>query len=88
MAKYQRTVLTSFVQVSDALAGIAATTRSMTALDRAEAAAQANVDDATRSYELGAGSLLPVFDARRQTWRVLRINGAPTGRHMRSAALR
>ena len=66
MAKYQRTVLTSFVQVSDALAGIAATTRSMTALDRAEAAAQANVDDATRSYELGAGSLLPVFDARRQ----------------------
>jgi outer membrane protein TolC len=66
MANYQRVVLKAFVQVSDALAGIESYNRSIVALDRARRAAQANVDDTSRAYELGAGSLLPIFDARRQ----------------------
>jgi NodT family efflux transporter outer membrane factor (OMF) lipoprotein len=66
MANYQRVVLKAFVQVSDALAGIESYNRSIVALDRARQAAQANVDDTSRAYELGAGSLLPIFDARRQ----------------------
>jgi outer membrane protein TolC len=52
--------------VSDVLAGLASDDRSITALTRAEAAAQANYDDTQRAYELGAGALLNVFDAGRQ----------------------
>ncbi len=48
------------------MAGLAADDRSITALDRAVAAAQSNFDDSQRAYELGAGALLNVFDAGRQ----------------------
>jgi NodT family efflux transporter outer membrane factor (OMF) lipoprotein len=65
-ADYRRTVIRAFVQVSDVLAGLASDDRSITALTRAEAAAQANYDDTQRAYELGAGALLNVFDAGRQ----------------------
>lgn len=65
-ADYRRTVLRAFTQVSDVLAGLSADDRYITALERAEAAAQANYDDSQRAYELGAGALLDVFDAGRQ----------------------
>jgi NodT family efflux transporter outer membrane factor (OMF) lipoprotein len=65
-ADYRRTVIRAFVQVSDILAGLAADDRSIAALERAEAAAQANYEDSRRAFELGAGPLLNIFDAGRQ----------------------
>lgn len=65
-ADYRRTVLKAFVQVSDAMSGISSSDRSIIALDRAVASAQANYNDSQRAYELGAGPLLNVFDAGRQ----------------------
>ncbi len=66
MARYRQTVLRAFVQVSDALAGLATDQRALDAQTRAENTARANLNDTTRAYELGAGTLLDVFDARRQ----------------------
>jgi len=63
---YRETVLKAFVQVSDALTNLAADDRAIAALQRAEDAARANFNDATRAYELGAGPLLNIFDAGRQ----------------------
>lgn len=66
LADYRETVLRAFVQVSDALTNLAADGRSVAALQRAEDAARASFNDASRAYELGAGALLNVFDANRQ----------------------
>ncbi|MBI1360202.1 MAG: efflux transporter outer membrane subunit [Alphaproteobacteria bacterium] len=66
MARYRQTVLHAFVEVSDALAGLATDQQALDAQTRAEETARANVDDTTRAYQLGAGTLLDVFDARRQ----------------------
>jgi outer membrane protein TolC len=52
--------------VSDALSGLGTDAKALDAQARAEATARANVDDATRAYQLGAGTLLSVFDAQRQ----------------------
>jgi len=65
-ADYRRILIRAFVQVSDILAGLAADDRSIAALERAEAAAQANYEDSRRAFELGAGPLLNIFDAGRQ----------------------
>jgi NodT family efflux transporter outer membrane factor (OMF) lipoprotein len=66
MARYKQTVLRAFVQVADALSGLGTDAKALEAQSRAEATARANVDDATRAYQLGAGTLLNVFDAQRQ----------------------
>ena len=66
MARYRQAVLRAFVQVSDALSGLGTDAKALEAQSRAEATARANVDDATRAYQLGAGTLLNVFDAQRQ----------------------
>jgi NodT family efflux transporter outer membrane factor (OMF) lipoprotein len=66
MARYRQTVLRAFVQVSDALSGLGTDAKALDAQARAETTARANVEDATRAYHLGAGTLLNVFDAQRQ----------------------
>lgn len=66
MARYRQTVLRAFVQVSDALSGLGADQKALAAQARAEATAQANFDDATRAYQLGAGTVINVLDAGRQ----------------------
>jgi outer membrane protein TolC len=66
LSEYRETVLRAFVQVSDALTNLAADDGAIAALQRAEDAARANFNNATRAYELGAGPLLNIFDAGRQ----------------------
>ncbi|MEP7210941.1 MAG: efflux transporter outer membrane subunit [Alphaproteobacteria bacterium] len=66
MARYRQTVLRAFVQVSDALSGLGADKKALEAQARAEATARANFDDATRAYQLGAGTVINVLDAGRQ----------------------
>ncbi|HVY88899.1 MAG TPA: efflux transporter outer membrane subunit [Hyphomonadaceae bacterium] len=65
-ADYRRTVLAAFVQVSDALSDVETSDRYVSAQDRAQKAANQNFEDARRSFDLGAGPLLNVFDAGRQ----------------------
>jgi NodT family efflux transporter outer membrane factor (OMF) lipoprotein len=64
-ADYRRVALKAFVQVSDAMSGLETSNRWVQAQERAERAAQQNYTDARRSFELGAGPLLNVFDAGR-----------------------
>jgi NodT family efflux transporter outer membrane factor (OMF) lipoprotein len=65
-ADYRRTVLAAFVQVSDAMSDVETSDRYVSAQGRAVNAANQNFEDARRSFELGAGPLLNVFDAGRQ----------------------
>lgn len=74
MANYRKTVINAFVEVSDALSGLSADQRALEAQARAVTTARANVEDATRAFQLGAGTLLNVFDAQRQLNLALRAN--------------
>jgi len=65
MARYQRTVLTAFVQVSDVLAALESDQQQIDALTRAVRAAESSARDAQTAYRLGGGSLLQVLDAQR-----------------------
>ncbi|MDB5446526.1 MAG: efflux system, outer rane lipoprotein NodT family [Phenylobacterium sp.] len=65
MARYQQTVLTAFVQVSDVLAALGSDEQSIEALGRATTAAEASARDAQTAYRLGGGTLLQVIDAQR-----------------------
>lgn len=69
MARYQQTVLTAFVQVSDLMEAIAQDQALVEAQGRAVATAQENARLANLSFENGAGSLLSVIDAQRQAQR-------------------
>jgi NodT family efflux transporter outer membrane factor (OMF) lipoprotein len=66
LARYQTVVLRAFVQVSDALSALGHDEQSLAALERAQAAAQASAQNASRSYELGSAARVAVIDAQRQ----------------------
>jgi NodT family efflux transporter outer membrane factor (OMF) lipoprotein len=72
LARYQRTVLGAFVQVSDLLAALGNDREAIIAHDRSVAAATKRLREATTSFELGAGNLISVLDAQRQLGRVRR----------------
>jgi outer membrane protein TolC len=72
LARYQQTVLRAFVQVSDALAALGADQQQIATLTRAQALAQASVNDAQTAYRLGGGTLMQVVDAERQFSRASR----------------
>jgi NodT family efflux transporter outer membrane factor (OMF) lipoprotein len=77
LAQYRQTVLSAFVQVADVLTALAEDDARLTDLDRAQAAASANLDNARTAYRLGGGALLPVIDAQRQLARA-RLNRVET----------
>lgn len=79
MARYQQTVVRAFVQVSDALAALAADQQSIDALTRSTTAAQSNVTDTQNAYRLGGGTLLQLLDAERQLSRARRDLAAAQG---------
>ncbi len=66
LARYQRTVLTAFVQVSDTLQALADDETAISAQQRSLAVAEAALRDNRLAYEKGGGTLLPVLDAQRQ----------------------
>jgi NodT family efflux transporter outer membrane factor (OMF) lipoprotein len=72
MARYQQTVLSAFVQVSDALSDLGSDQESITSLTRAVTSAEANARNAQTAYRLGGGALLQVIDAQRQLSRTRR----------------
>lgn len=69
MARYEQTVLSAFVQVSDLLQAVAQGRTLVEAQTRAAAAAAENARLAELAYENGAGTLLQVIDAQRQSQR-------------------
>lgn len=69
MARYEQTVLNAFVQVSDLLQAVAQDQELVQAQIRAAAAAAENARLAELAYENGAGTLLQVIDAQRQSQR-------------------
>ena len=72
LARYQKTVLTAFTQVSDVLAALGAGQESVAALTRAANAAQTSAKNAQNAYQLGGGTLLAMTDAQRQYSRARR----------------
>lgn len=78
-ARYQATVLRAFLQVADALSGLAHDQETLVALDRAEQVGQSAVADARKAYDLGGAALLPVVDASRRLAQVRRQKVAVQG---------
>jgi len=68
-AAYRQTVLTAFVQVSDLLAALSTDGELLTAQTRARDVAAESARLASLGYENGAGSLIQVIDAQRQSQR-------------------
>jgi NodT family efflux transporter outer membrane factor (OMF) lipoprotein len=64
-ARYEQTVLRAFVQVSDALAALAADQEGIASMLRAVAAAEIALQDAQSAQRLGAGPLIDVVRAQR-----------------------
>lgn len=69
MARYEQTLLSAFVQVSDTLQAVSEGRALVEAQTRAAAAASENARLAELAYENGAGTLLQVIDAQRQSQR-------------------
>lgn len=69
MARYEQTVLSAFVQVSDLLQAVTQDQALVRAQMRAADAAVENARLANLAYENGAGTLLSVIDAQRQSKR-------------------
>lgn len=69
MARYEQTVLSAFVQVSDTLQAVSEGRALVEAQTRAAAAASENARLAELAYENGAGTLIQVIDAQRQSQR-------------------
>ena len=69
MARYEQTVLSAFVQVSDLLQAVTQDQALVRAQMRAADAAVENARLANLAYENGAGTLLSVIDAQRQSQR-------------------
>jgi outer membrane protein TolC len=70
MARYEQTVLNAFVQISDLLQAVTQGQALVEAQTRAVNAAAENARLAELAYENGAGTLLQVIDAQRQSQRV------------------
>lgn len=70
LAVYQQTVLEAFVQVADVIQGVGNAQDTVAIQQRAVAAADANTRSAQLAYENGAGTLLSLVDAQRQSNRV------------------
>lgn len=68
-ATYRQTVLAAFVQVSDLLSALSTDQELMTAQARARDVAAENARLAALGYENGAGALISVIDAQRQSQR-------------------
>ena len=68
-ANYRQTVLTAFVQVADLLQAAGHNEDLVEAQSRATAAADENARLASIAYENGAGTLISVIDAQRQSQR-------------------
>jgi NodT family efflux transporter outer membrane factor (OMF) lipoprotein len=66
LARYQQTVLTAFVQVSDALAALANDDQALQTFGQAQTTAERRLQNARSAYGLGGGALLAVLDAQRQ----------------------
>lgn len=69
MARYEQTVLQAFVQVSDTLQAVSEGRALVEAQTRAAASASENARLAELAYDNGAGTLLQVIDAQRQSQR-------------------
>lgn len=68
-ANYRQTVLAAFVQVSDLLSSLSTDGELLTAQTRARDVAAESARLASLGYENGAGSLIQVIDAQRQSQR-------------------
>jgi NodT family efflux transporter outer membrane factor (OMF) lipoprotein len=68
LARYRQTVITAFVQVSDVLSALAQDEEHLAALARAEATAQASLEEAREGNRLGGSPLANVVIADRR-WR-------------------
>ncbi|MGI8841368.1 MAG: efflux transporter outer membrane subunit [Caulobacteraceae bacterium] len=66
LAQYRQTVLAAFTQVADVLTALAHDDEEGAALAKAQATAQAALDDQRAAYRLGGGAFLPVVQAQRQ----------------------
>lgn len=67
LAVYQQTVLEAFVQVADVIQAVGNGQETVAIQQRAVAAADANTSTARLAYENGAGTLLALVDAQRQS---------------------
>lgn len=67
LAVYQQTVLEAFVQVADVIQAVGNAQDAYTIQQRAVAAADANTRSSELAYENGAGTLLALVDAQRQS---------------------
>jgi len=65
LARYEQTVLTAFVQVSDVLAALAHDDAEIRALTEAQAAAEASLADAQTAWRLGGGPFKDIVDEQR-----------------------
>jgi NodT family efflux transporter outer membrane factor (OMF) lipoprotein len=86
LARYQRTVLTAFVQVSDVMAALARDDESIAALARATDAADRNARSAQTAYRLGGGTLMDVTDAQRTLTRARRAQVQARGQRLADLA--
>src|SRR5690606_34914071 len=68
-AIYRQTVLAAFVQVADLLSALSTDQELLQAQARARVLAEENARLAALAYENGAGSLIQVIDAQRQSER-------------------
>lgn len=80
LARYNGAVLRAFVQVADALAGLAEDDKAIAALARVRDAQAGKLKDARAAYGLGAGTLLAVSDAQRGLARAERDLARAQGR--------
>ncbi|MBK8840905.1 MAG: TolC family protein [Hyphomonadaceae bacterium] len=68
-AIYRQTVLAAFVQVADLMSALSTDQELLEAQTRARVVAEENARLAALAYENGAGSLIQVIDAQRQSQR-------------------
>jgi NodT family efflux transporter outer membrane factor (OMF) lipoprotein len=66
LAQYRQTVLTAFAQVADVLTALAHDDDQLSAVDDAQSAAQAALDDARTALRLGGGTMLDLVEAQRR----------------------
>jgi NodT family efflux transporter outer membrane factor (OMF) lipoprotein len=75
LAEYRMTVTAAFTQVADVLSALAQDEARLAALDHAERAARATLEDARESFRLGGAALASVVVADRQ-WREAALSRA------------
>jgi len=82
LARYQQTVLTAFVQVSDVLSDLGSDQQAIASLQMADRAAEAAAQDAQNALRLGGGPLIDVVQAQRTLSRTRRALVEAQGRRM------